>query len=400
MKGDKVRLAGGTFVIQPSPDDMGIKTIHCQTKLMKGYASSYGDVRMADGTFKLSQYDSVFVIWTAIDCLYKSAFTGITCNFSENTESIRAGLSHFYPAEEQSIKTGPFADYFCPFQDSDVFIGKQSGSSEKVTFMSDQGSAFKEVAELEGWNHIYDRNHFLNEIPKHWGGLANPAQFRSEVFLILESTDEDVLQQRIDSALQKYCTPKASSLIQTISRDRHSLCFCHTGKHFTAGHVSDARAEGGMAAIKGRGTMKQFLAQSPFDVGFERILAVSRRRDLESRRELMELRISGHKVSRKYSKCLREAMADSSKFSFVHMITSSVFMVKTSSEFMVKVTNESAKCCHVNLNNTIMWKGQKFDGVITGTCLYWTSSYQICPCAIAAAARCGVNVTDIKCVHP
>ena len=75
----------------------------------------------------------------------------------------------------------------------------QTNFTHSKTVLSDQGAAFKDVAELEGWNHIYDQKHFLNEIQKHWGGLANAAEFRSEVFLILEmeSTDEDEFQQRL-----------------------------------------------------------------------------------------------------------------------------------------------------------------------------------------------------------
>ena len=58
---DKCReiwLNGGIFEIIPSPADFGIEAIHCQSKLMGQYTTTYGDLRMGDGdgNFKLSQY--------------------------------------------------------------------------------------------------------------------------------------------------------------------------------------------------------------------------------------------------------------------------------------------------------------------------------------------------------
>jgi len=343
-KCDAVRKNGGTFVIEPSSDDFGIKTIHCQTKLMSDYANVYSDLRMADGTFKLTQYDFVFILWNGIDCLFKSHFTGISCNFSENSIAIRNGANHFYPNKKDSlkVKTGAFDNYFCPFQDNEVDLSDDEGLSfqlqttgdlnmasvnvsdmeaikskmvspaaksnsrsnnnnnpeeeeEEITFISDQGAGFKEVAESEGWNHIYDRKHFANEIMKYWGGLEDPSKFRNDIYRILNTVDKSNLDELLTAALSEHRTEKAREFIQHISDLRGHLCFSHTGIHFSAGHVSDARSEGGMAAVKANGKIRKLLAQSTFDEGIERIFSVSRKRDIEARNELAELRREGKK---------------------------------------------------------------------------------------------------------
>ena len=115
-KCESVRRNGGLFIVEPSTEDFGIKSIHCQSKLMGEYATKFGDVRMADGTFQVSQYDFVFIIWMGIDGLCRSVFHGITCNFSENADAIIKGVKMFHPStssrNDSTIEIGEFGDQF------------------------------------------------------------------------------------------------------------------------------------------------------------------------------------------------------------------------------------------------------------------------------------------------
>ena len=119
-----VRSLGGIFEIEPSSSDFGIQSIHVQTKLMGDYANVYGDLMMAYGTHKLSQYDFVFIIWMGIDGLGKSVFLGTTCNFSENADTIVRGAKLFFPSDhvDTKIRAGYFQEYFDPFADNEITI--------------------------------------------------------------------------------------------------------------------------------------------------------------------------------------------------------------------------------------------------------------------------------------
>ena len=59
QKGELIRQLGGKFVVTPSSEDLGVDSIHSQTKLQGEYAEIYGrnGFKMADGTFKMTQYE-------------------------------------------------------------------------------------------------------------------------------------------------------------------------------------------------------------------------------------------------------------------------------------------------------------------------------------------------------
>ncbi len=99
VEGDRIRHLGGKFIVVPSVIDFSIETIHCQTKLMGEYARRvYGEdgFKMADGTHKITKYDTTFVFWMVIDCLLKSKFVGYTANFTENSDVIIDGADVFF----------------------------------------------------------------------------------------------------------------------------------------------------------------------------------------------------------------------------------------------------------------------------------------------------------------
>ena len=97
-KGELIRRLGGKFVISPSQSDLGVDSIHFQTKLQGEYTEIYSiyGFLMADGTFKMTQYDFVFVFWMIIDGLLRSKFVGYSILFTENTSGIIEGAQFFH----------------------------------------------------------------------------------------------------------------------------------------------------------------------------------------------------------------------------------------------------------------------------------------------------------------
>jgi hypothetical protein len=113
--------------------------------------------------------------------------------------------------------------------------------------MTDEGHAFLSVAEPFGWTHYLDCHHFALQKLTAWHGISDPKQFQSDVYDILDTPSVDTLPSLLKQALAKYCTEKAQVFLKKISNKQHQLCYAHTCKSFTAGHVSNQRMEEGMA---------------------------------------------------------------------------------------------------------------------------------------------------------
>ncbi len=110
-------------------------------------------------------------------------------------------------------------------------------------FMTDEGSAFPLVAEHFGWTYLLDRRHFATQILSAWHGLADPQQFQSDVYKILDTPSVETMNLLLKQAHSKYRTDKAQSFLKKILDKQHQLCYSHTCRTFTAGHVSDQRME-------------------------------------------------------------------------------------------------------------------------------------------------------------
>ena len=127
--------------------------------------------------------------------------------------------------------------------------------------MTDEGPAFPLVSERFGWTHLLDRRHFATQILSAWHGLDDPQQFQSDVYKILDTPSVETMNLLLKQALSKYRTDKAQSFLKKILDKQHQLCYSHTCRTFTAGHVSDQRMEQGMAAIKANGKLKSMLSE-------------------------------------------------------------------------------------------------------------------------------------------
>jgi hypothetical protein len=99
-------------------------------------------------------------------------------------------------------------------------------SSLKTGFMTNEGPAFAfpSVAECLKWTHLLDRRHFAPQILAAWHGIADPKQFQSNVYKILDIPCLDALFVIIETQV----FPKK------ISDKQHQLCYTHTCHTFTA----------------------------------------------------------------------------------------------------------------------------------------------------------------------
>ena len=402
MKGERIRRLGGLFIVVPSTTDFSIETIHGQTKLMGEYARVYGvdGFKMTDGTHKITKYDMTFVFWIVVDCLLRSKFVGYTANFTENSNVIIDGAVVFFKqeaiystdsADENKCFVGGIAGYFDPFVDNEIDIASTLLSDDnvpdakhasmplsdenlhnslsskslyrpdivtspsKTAFMTDEGSAFPSVAERFGWMHLLDRRHFATQILAAWHGLSDPQQFQSDVYDILDTPSVDTLMSLLNKALTKYRTEKAQVFLNKIYDKQHQLCYAHTCNFFTAGHVSDQRMEQGMAAMKANGKLKSYLSECTYGEAVSRISQVARDQDITALKELQTCRENHKKVGLRYADALKNAKVASLKYSSVQQINP-LF----TTQFLVKEKDTNTVACQVNLDTTILWRGEQF----------------------------------------
>jgi hypothetical protein len=86
----------------------------------------------------------------------------------------------------------------------------------------------------------------------------------------------------LKQALTKYHTDKAQSFLKKILDKHHQLCYSHTCRIFTAGHISDQRMDQVMAAIKAKGKLKSMLSECKYGEGISRISQCARDQDINA----------------------------------------------------------------------------------------------------------------------
>ena len=128
------------------------------------------------------------------------------------------------------VKTGEFADNFCPFSDTIINTASKKQRSDDVdsepnqaevsqkedepTLISDEGPGIQLMAEHFGWNQIFDRKHVITKIVLNWGGLGNPDKFRDDVHQILNETDQEEASLLIEAAISDHTQPKAQAFLE------------------------------------------------------------------------------------------------------------------------------------------------------------------------------------------
>ena len=113
-----------------------------------------------------------------------------------------------------------------------------------------------------GWHHLLDRQHFIDKIALTWSEPEDPAQYRSDIYYILNELCEEKLHTLLETSLAKYSTPKANAYIKKIANHKEQICYAFTSNHFTAGHCSTQRSEDGMSSMKANGKLKETLKKS------------------------------------------------------------------------------------------------------------------------------------------
>jgi hypothetical protein len=197
----------------------------------------------------------------------------------------------------------------------------------------------------------------------------------------------------LKQSLTKYHTDKAQSFLKKILDKQHQLCYSHTCRTFTAGHVSDQRMEQGMAAIKANGKLKSMLSECNYGEVISQISQGARDQDIHALKELQNLHQQQMKVGFRYSDALNNSKMAAMKYSFIKQTTQ-----VCSTQLSVKECKSSTVTCFVNLDTKISWRSNNFH-VVTGTCSYYTSTWMICPCACAAMQRIGWDIDKIEHVH-
>ena len=212
------------FEITPG-EDFGIESMHVQSKIMKDLAFVYGDLRMVDGTFKLSKYDFCWIVWLVVDCLERSNIIGFTAHFTESSGAIMSGARLFFPQDEVKdhsvTQISSLEGYFCPFGDNKVrlfpnetSVGADNTTSNANTTTttntstgpSDPPSDPPSLMDMEGgsdntdgvpnedddagsglelrWHHFHDRKHLTDKICLNWHGLSDKQKSSNQMYMI------------------------------------------------------------------------------------------------------------------------------------------------------------------------------------------------------------------------
>ena len=218
---------------------------------MMQYASQYGDFTILDGTFCVSKYDLVLVIFTNVDCLFKSTITGIVLSPAERSDPVVRAARRFGLAQEAAV------------------------------LMTDQASAFATAASVLKKIHILCLHHFRTAMFSSQNGMAQETRdhfFRvcnALIFNIFESPI--AFETHIKSAeLQFSEYSKAIKFLKSLWDNRQSVCATFTAAHFKAGHVSLQRAECNNSRIKEGGQLKKELSTYNLQRLLDHLLSIIR----------------------------------------------------------------------------------------------------------------------------
>jgi hypothetical protein len=200
-----------------------------------------------------------------------------------------------------------------------------------------------------------DRHHFATQILTAWHGITDPKQFQSDMYKILDTPCLDGLSSLLKQAFTKYQTEKAQVFLKKVSDKQHQLCYAHTCRTFTVGHVSDQRMEQGMAAMKANGKLKSYLSRCTYGEAISRISQVAWDQDFTALKELQTCRHEHKRVGLRYADALKNSKVATMKYSYV---------VQTSplctTQFLVKESDTCTVACEVNLDAIVSWRGEQF----------------------------------------
>ena len=131
-------------------------------------------------------------------------------------------------------------------------------------FMTDEGSAFPGVAEELDFEHLLDRADFKEQIRTRKHCTNDAKKYYADLRAILDTSDIGTFYNLLSTARTNYTSQLCAKLLDKIENKRQTMCFTWTSKVFTAGHVSDQHAKGGISAMKANGKLKKFLSGASY----------------------------------------------------------------------------------------------------------------------------------------
>jgi hypothetical protein len=136
-------------------------------------------------------------------------------------------------------------------------------------------------------------------------------------FNCLDTPCLDGLPSLLKQAFTKYRTKKAQVFLKKICNKQHQLCYAHTCRTFTAGHVSDQKMEQGMAAMKANGKLKSYLSGCTYGEAISRISQVAWDQDFTALKELQTCCHEHKRVGLRFANALKNSKVAAMKYSYV-----------------------------------------------------------------------------------
>jgi len=267
QKGQEIQATSGIFDVR-FDQSMKIEEVFVQTSSMASYAKAYGDFTILDGTFCITMYDLVLMLFSNVDGLYKTTISGFVLSPAERSESVVRASHRFSLAEENTV------------------------------LMTDQASAFATAAIQLKKTHLLCLHHFRTGMFSAHGGMSQDIRIKwmqdcsDLMFKCFQSSSVlDIKFEQIKSYFSRY--PTASKFLKGLWDHRHSTCATFTSQYFTAGHVSSQRAESNNSRIKENGQFKKELSTYNLAQLLDHILAIVREQDMKARQEIKSYIKSG-----------------------------------------------------------------------------------------------------------
>ena len=229
-KGDEIRQLGGVFKFQIGEDGR-ITDVFVQKASMKAYSEKFGDFIINDGTHNVDMYGLVSMFNTLVDSLGRSIMSSYSQFRSEQSEHILRAFEHFG-------------------------LGIQGSS-----LMTDQGSAYRIVADTLPIRHVLCTKHYHDLIFPSCAGLGLlDDEFKKAMFASIyeDFKSAETLREHFNRCKLKFGhSGAAMKFMAKLETDQNLGCLTHTISIFTAGCKSTQRGEGTNSRLKGGGKKKQ-----------------------------------------------------------------------------------------------------------------------------------------------
>lgn len=277
---------GGLFDVEHDTT-LKFKSAIVQSKEMRSYADIYNDYIILDGTHGTNKYRLIMMPTTVVDCLGKSIISGI-------------GLCE---AETKKF--------------SSKLLERCGLINHEGTIMTDEGSAFVDLAITHNMSHILCAHHFQRKTV-HVKGLCGDLKIK--VFkawndlLFKDFENENKWKECFQTAWdlldeENNSHETAIKFMSGLLNSRSKVCYFYTKVVFTCGHLATSRGEGTNGRIKGNGALKKVLSKSELDRSVSRCIYIFKSQEASS----LKL-IKGLIVAKKYcSKFVNKKWTKNSK---------------------------------------------------------------------------------------